>query len=267
MIDSFAALQIPVDIAAKEIFKIGVFSVTNAMLTGLVGTAVTLGVLFYVGNAVRRGHYNRFVGLAQWVFEGLLKQINEIIPDRKLGRRMTPLVVTIFFLVLFNYWLSVLPGLDSIKINGVPILRSPTADLNFTLGLAIVTIVAIQIFAIKQLGIWGNAGRYFRNPLKDAVGFFEGLLEIIGEFSRAISLAMRLFGNAFAGEILLLVIVILASYASTIALPIFMGFEMLIGFIQAYVFFVLTLIFTSLAVAHHDGGAETHQPIHELHVE
>ena len=267
MITNFAALEIAVDIAAKEVFKIGVFSVTNAMLTGLVGTAVTLGVLFYVGNAVRHKKYNRFVGLVQWVFEGLLNQINEIIPDRKLGRKMTPLVVTIFFLVLFNYWLSVLPGLDSIKVNGVPILRSPTADLNFTLGLATVTIIAIQIFAIKQLGIWGNAGRYFRNPFKDTIGFFEGLLEIIGEFSRAVSLAMRLFGNAFAGEILLLVIVVLASYASTIALPIFMAFEMLIGFIQAYVFFVLTLIFTSLAVAHHGDSTETHQHAGELLVE
>lgn len=262
MISNFAALDIHIDIAAGELFKIGQFSVTNSMLTGLVGAIITLGILFYVGGKVRAGKYNRFVGLIQWVFEGLLHQIEEIIPDRKLARKITPLAVTIFFLILFNYWLSVLPGLDTVKIGGVPLMRSPTADLNFVLGLAVVTVFSIQIYAIKHLGILGNIGRYLRNPFKDPIGSFEGILEIVGELSRGGSLALRLFGNAFAGEILLVVITLLTSYFSVVALPIFMVFEMLIGFIQAYVFFVLTLIFTALAVSHHEEPAHNeHSPV------
>lgn len=257
----FAALEIDVEIAAKKMFLIGDFAVTNAMLTGLVGLTLTLGVLLYVGYMVKNGRYNRFVGLVQWVFEGLLHQIDEIIPDRKLARKITPLACTIFFLILMNYWLSVLPGLDTVKISGVPILRSPTADLNFVLGLSIISVVTIQIYAVKYLGILGNIGRYLRNPIKDPIGAFEGLLEIIGEFSRCGSLALRLFGNAFAGEILLLIIALLASYFSVVVLPIFIIFELLIGFIQAYVFFVLTLIFTALAVSHHDESAHNeHSP-------
>ncbi len=259
--NQFAALEIDVEIAAKKMFSIGDFAVTNAMLTGLVGLAITLGILFYVGYMVKAGRYNRFVGLVQWVFEGLLHQIDEIIPDRKLARKITPLACTIFFLILMNYWLSVLPGLDTIKINGVPILRSPTADLNFVLGLSIISVVTIQIYAVKYLGMFGNIGRYLRNPIKDPIGAFEGFLEIIGEFSRCGSLALRLFGNAFAGEILLLIIALLSSYFSVFVLPIFMVFELLIGFIQAYVFFVLTLIFTALAVSHHDESAhDEHSP-------
>lgn len=250
--NNFAALDIKIDIAAKALFFIGDFAVTNAMITGLLGLALTMSILFYVGSSVRHGRYNRFIGLVQWVFEGLLRQIDDIVPDRKLARKVMPLAVTIFFLILIDYWLSVLPGLDAIKINGIPLLRSPTADLNFVLGLAIVTVVSIQIYAIKHLGILGNAGRYLRNPFKDPIGSFEGILEIVGEFSRGGSLALRLFGNAFAGEILLLVITLLTSYFSVAVLPIFMVFEMLIGFIQAYVFFVLTLIFTGLAVSHHE---------------
>lgn len=252
MLNSFAALELDVEIAAPKIFSIGDFGVTNSMLTGLVGLIITLSILFYVGNKIKNHKYNRFVGLVQWVFEGLLKQIDDIIPDRELARKITPLVCSIFFLILLNYWLSIFPGLDTIKVNGVPILRSPTADLNFVLGLAIVTVVSIQIYAIKQLGVFGNISRYLRNPFKDPIGSFEGILEIIGEFSRGGSLALRLFGNAFAGEILLIVIALLTSYLSVAALPIFMVFEMLIGFIQAYVFFVLTLIFTALAVSHHE---------------
>jgi len=259
--NQFAALELHVEVAAQKMFTVGGFTVTNAMLTGVIGLIVTLSIMFYVGSMIKAGRYNRFVGLFQWVFEGLLHQIDEIIPDRKVARKITPLAVTVFFFVLLNYWLSILPGLDTVKINGVSLLRSPTADLNFVLGLAIVSIVTIQVYAVKHLGLLGNVGRYLRNPFKDPIGSFEGILEIVGEFSRCGSLALRLFGNAFAGEILLIVITLLASYFSVVTLPIFMIFELLIGFIQAYVFFVLTLIFTALAVSHNEEHTQNeHSP-------
>jgi F-type H+-transporting ATPase subunit a len=252
MISQFAAFDLHVSIGAQTVFTLFGFNVTNALLTGLAGVIITVAILVYVAVSVKLGKYNRFVGLVQWVFEGLLRQINDIIPDKKLAKKMTPLAITIFFVIMFNYWLSVLPGLDSIKVNGVPILRSSAADLNFTLALAIITVVTVQMYAIKYLGVFGNAKRYIRNPLKNPVGAFEGALEIIGEFSRGVALALRLFGNAFAGEILLIVILLLTSYIASVVLPFFMLFELFIGFIQAYVFFVLTLIFTSLAVTHED---------------
>ncbi len=256
--NNFAALDLNISIASSELFKIGGFSVTNAMVTGLVGGVITFLILLYVGMSVRRGRYNRFVGLVQWVFEGLLNQIDGVVPDKKLARKITPLAVTIFFTVLFNYWLSVLPGLESIHWHGAPVLRSLTADLNFTLGLAIITMVTVQAYAIKHLGVFGNGGRYFRNPLKDPIGSFEGILELIGEVSRGSALALRLFGNAFAGEVLLIVIAALTNYFASVTLPFFMAFELFIGFIQAYVFFILTLIFTALAQESH--ASPDHSP-------
>jgi F-type H+-transporting ATPase subunit a len=252
-------MDLHISISAEPLFHLWGFPITNALVTGVIGGIITLAVLFYVGGRVKRGAYNRFVGLVQWVFEGLLKSVDDIIPDKKLGRKVAPLAITIFFAVLFNYWLSVIPGLDSIKWDGVPVLRSLTADLNFTLGLALITVVTVQVYAIKHLGIFGNGNRYFRNPFKDPIGSFEGVLELIGEVSRGTALALRLFGNAFAGEVLLIVIAVLTSYFSVAVLPFFMGFELFIGFIQAYVFFVLTLIFTALAVAHH-GPSPDHSP-------
>lgn len=256
-INTFAALDLHISIAAEPLFYIGSFPVTNALVNGVIGSLLAAGILWYVAGRVRRGKYNRFVGLVQWVFEGLLAQINAVIPDKALARKITPLAVTIFFVVLVNYWLSVLPGLESIKWNGVPVLRSLTADLNFTLALAIITVITVQVYAIKYLTTLGNLGRYFRNPFKDFVAAFEGILELIGELSRGTALALRLFGNAFAGEVLLIVIAALTSYAATVTLPFFMAFELFIGFIQAYVFFILTLIFTSLAVSHEHGDDHT----------
>lgn len=243
----FAAIDLHISIASEALFTIGGFAVTNALVTGLIGSTAMLAILVYVARSIKNGRYNRFVGLVQWVFEGLLAQINDIIPDPKLARKITPLAITIFFFVLLNYWLSILPGLDSITVNHIPVIRSMAADLNFTLGMALIVFVTVQVYAIRTHGALGNAGRYLRNPFKDPIGSFEGILELIGEVSRYSALALRLFGNCFAGEVLLIVIGVLASYFAAVALPFFMIFELFIGFIQAYVFFVLTLIFTALA--------------------
>lgn len=260
-ITTFAASELHISISAQPLFEIFGFPITNAMVSGAVGVLVTAAILFYVGGKLKRGKYNRFVGLIQWVFAGLVDQIFAVIPNKEIARKITPLAITIFFVVLLNYWMGILPGAESILWNGHSVLRSMTADLNFTLALAVVTMVAVQIYAIRHLGIFGNGARYFRNPLKDPIGAFEGILEVVGEFSRGIALSLRLFGNAFAGEVLLLIIAVLAGYVASLALPIFMGFEIFIGFIQAYVFFMLTIIFTALAVSHsHDDHSPSDEP-------
>ena len=136
------------------------------------------------------GQYNRFVGLVQWAFEGMLGQVESVIPDKKLARQVAPLALTIFFFTLISYWMSILPGLDSIKAGDVPLLRSIAADLNFTFAMAIVVMVVVQVFAYKAHGPVGNAKRYLRNPLKDPIGAFEGILEFIGEISRYTALSL-----------------------------------------------------------------------------
>lgn len=250
MITTFAA-GIHIEVASQALFTIGGFPITNSLLTGAVSLIIMLSVFAYVVRKVQRGEHNRFVGLVQWAFEGMLSQVDSIIPDKKLARKIAPLALTIFFFMLFAYWMSVLPGLETIKYNGVPIIRSLAADLNFTFAVAIIVLMTVQFHALQAHGPIGNLGRYFRNPIKDPIGAFEGLLEFIGEFSRYAALSVRMFGNCFAGEILLIIIGVLTSYLAVVALPIFMAFELFIGFVQAYVFFILTVIFTSLAVESH----------------
>lgn len=260
--NNFAAMDIHISLASETLFTVFGFNVTNAMFTGTISLIIFLAIFIYVASMVKRGKYNRFVGLIQWGFEGMLSQIDSVIPDKKLARKIAPFAITVFFYVLISYWMSVLPGLDSIKYNDVPVLRSITADMNFTFGLAILALVLVQVYAIRQHGHWGNLRRYLRNPLKDPIGSFEGFLELIGEVSRYSALSLRLFGNAFAGEILLLIIAVLTSYFSVVTLPLFMGFELFIGFIQAYVFFILTIIFTSLALESHGDHDTSHSPEH-----
>lgn len=249
-----------IHLPTAEIFHIGPLPVTNSMLLGAVGVAVMLAILIPAAIQIKAGKSNRFTGAVQWVFEGMYSTIHSIVPDKKMAASITPLALTIFFTVLFTYWMDILPGVGTITVNGKDLFRSLPTDLNFTSAIAIITMVAVQYYALKQHGFFGNAGRYIKNPLKDPIGAFEGALEIIGELSRLVALSFRLFGNAFAGEVLLMVVGLLSGYFASLSLPFFMAFELFIGFIQAYVFFMLTLIFASLAVMSHGGDHSDHSP-------
>ena len=257
MLDTFAAGGINIVLPAEPIFHIGPLPVTNSMILGGFGVLVMLAVLIVAAVMVKRGTRNRFTGLVSWAVEGMYGVVFEIIPDRKIAKKIAPLALTIFFTVLFTYWCAVLPGIGTVTVDGKELLRELPSDLNFTFAIAIVAMVTSQVYAIRTHGFTGNIRRYLKNPFKDAIGGFEGLLEFVGEFSRLIALALRLFGNAFAGAALLMIVGVLSGWAASVSLPLVMIFELFIGFIQAYVFFMLTLIFTSLAIESH-GGTDDH---------
>lgn len=260
MFHNLAASEIHVVLPVEPIFNIGPLPVTNSMILGAFGVAVMFAVLGYAAWKLQKGQYNRLVGLVQWAVEGMYGAVLQIIPDKKVAKGIAPLALAIFFTVLFTYWCAVLPGVGpAMVLDGKELLRELPSDLNFTFALAIVSMVATQIYAFKAHGAWGNAKRYIKNPLRDPIGWFEGTLEFIGEFSRYISLSLRLFGNAFAGAVLLMIVGVLTGWVAGAVLPAVMIFELFIGFIQAYVFFVLTVIFTSLAIM---GHGDSHSPDH-----
>ncbi|MDO8336272.1 MAG: F0F1 ATP synthase subunit A [Candidatus Saccharibacteria bacterium] len=248
----FAAEKPHISLASETIFTVAGIPITNTILLGLVGYSIVLALLFYVAFSVKRGRMNKLVVGIQWIYEILLDTIEQVIPDKATARRLAPLVITMFFCIIINYWLGVLPFVgDAVTYHGTPLLRPLPSDMNVTFALAIISMIMAQIYAIRVHGVLGNAKRYLRNPIKDPTGAFEGILEFIAEFSRGTALSLRLFGNVFAGEVLLLMVGYLSSYLSPLALPVFMLFEIFMGAIQAYVFFMLTTVFVSLAVAHH----------------
>lgn len=258
MITSFAMAEPHVSLPAEELFTILGLTITNTMLTGLVGYALIIWVLFFVAGRVKKDNKNRFVRFVQWIFELLYGTVRSVLNDDAAAKRLAPFAITIFFFVLIQYWIGILPIAHVITWNGVPVLRSLNADLNTTFALAIITMVLVQIYAIRRHGFFGNIGRYFRNPFKDVVGAFEGILELVAEFSRFVGLSLRLFGNVFAGEILLMMIALLTVYAAPLALPPFYVFEIFIGAVQAYIFFMLTVVFVSLGLVTHGHDSTVH---------
>jgi len=218
------------------------------------------------------------------VIEMLLNFIESIAGEAN-GRRFLPMVGTFFFYILLSNLMGLLPGFGSIMVPGVhkghftrvPLFRSANADLNTTIALAVVTALATQYYGLSTLRLsyltkffnFGKLRGFFsalvgRRPRPGGmemiidfflgIGYaFVGILELISEFIKIVSFSFRLFGNIFAGEVLLIVIGFLAAF---IAPLVFMGLEVFVGFVQALIFAMLSLVFFSTAVEQH--GDEAH---------
>jgi F-type H+-transporting ATPase subunit a len=221
---------------------------------------IAMGVLLILALLLRRTKYREVPGRYQafWemIVEGLDDFFDTIIGDRAKTRQFFPLVATIFIFLMIANWMGILPGVGSITIEGVhdghlmplPLFRSMNADVNMTLAVAIISVVMTQVFGIAALGVAPHLGKYFVAPWKDPIMSFVGILELIAEFAKIVSFSFRLFGNIFAGEVLLVVISFLVPYAAP--LP-FIGLEIFVGFIQALVFAMLTLVFLKMATMAH----------------
>lgn len=243
-------------LASETIGHLGAFELRNTMLMAW------LALFFFFALALRlrltryRTIPGRFQAFMELIVEGLFDFFDSIVRDREKTRKFFPLVATIFlFLVLAN-WMGILPGVGSITIAGmheghlvpIPLFRSMNADVNMTLAVALISVVMTQVFGIAAIGILPYAGKYFVAPWKDPVMSFVGLLELIAECAKIISFTFRLFGNIFAGEVLLVVISFLLPYLAP--LP-FLGLEIFVGFIQGLVFALLTLVFLTMATVAH----------------
>lgn len=262
MMQFFATTGPHISIKAEEVLSLGGLSVTNSHMLGTFGLAVVVWLMFRTRSAVLgKSRHNFATRLAVWAFEGLYGTVKQVIPDEEWARRVAPLAITIFFFVIAQYWMGILPIVGPITVGDTPLFRPLVADLNMTFALAIITIVAAQIYAVKYMGLKGNLARYFFNPLKDPIMAFVGILELVAEFSRLLGLSFRLFGNVLAGEVLLIMVAFLTHYASPIGLQPFYLFELFIGGIQAYIFFMLTVVFISLGLTPHgESHSSDHSP-------
>ena len=164
----------------------------------------------------------------------------------------SPLIASLFFFIITANWAGLLPGVGTVGFfheggEFIPLLRGATADLNTTVALALVSVVAIQYFGFTTIGFrYSSRFLNFSNPIY----FVLGLLELVSEISKIISFAFRLFGNIFAGEVLLAVMAFLMPFI--VPLP-FLMMELFVGFIQALVFSMLTAVFLQVAVSHGEG--------------
>ncbi len=254
---------------AEPIFHIGSFTVSNSLLNSWLVVVVVL----IIGLAIRKkiklvphGVQNAL----EIVFENFLGLFDGVTGNRKRSMQFAPLVLAFFFFILLNNWLGLLPGIGSIgqivRQNGelvfVPYFRGATADLNTTLALATIGVVLSHVFGVLAVGWWNYLNKFInikafleipgkirKDPtvlLVNPIKAFVGLIEIIGELAKIASLSFRLFGNIFAGEVLLAAMSAILAFG--VPIP-FMFLEVIVGLIQALIFAMLILTYLTIATS------------------
>lgn len=252
-----------ISIVAEPLFDIAGFVITNSLLWAFIVSGFFLLIALLLLRPKRFTDVpHGFQNVTEAVFEGLLSFMDGIVGDKKLTERFFPLIATIFLFILFSNWSGLLPGAGTVGVHGthhghemlIPILRSPSADLNMTAAIAIIAMCAVQFFGVSVLGLRGYGTKFFVAPWRKPyiIGSAVGILELIGEFAKILSFSFRLFGNVFAGEVLLLVMLYLMPYM--VPLP-FLLLEVFVGVVQAGVFSLLTVVFLKMATEAH---AEAH---------
>ena len=271
-----------VTIYAEKIFSIGNFQVTNSLITSWAAVLVVL-----ILSLALRLKLKKIPGKLQNVFEvlleGALSLVDQVTNDRKISNRIFPLVLSLFVFILINNWLGLLPIFGSIGLVAregagsvfIPFLRSGTADINTTLALSIMVVLGSNVFGVMVIGLWKTFNKYVNisalwsiitKVRKDPtvlvvapVNFFVGILELIGEMAKIASLSLRLFGNVFAGEVLLASMS--AIFAYLVPGP-FLFLEIFVGLIQALIFSLLATVYFTIASQDH-----TEHDEHKEHTE
>ncbi len=235
---------IHVSIAPETVFHLfETIPVSNAVFTTIIVSA--LMVLFALVIRASITFFPSSMQVFAEVIVGSLYDLTENITGGN-AKKFFPFIATFFLFILFSNWAGLLPLLGiGIHEDGklIPFLRPATTDINGTLAMALISVLTAQYMGIKELGISMHISKYIN--LSSPINFFVGILELVGEISKIISFSFRLFGNIFAGEVLLSVMFFL--FPLILPLP-FLGLEIFVGFIQAAVFSILTLVFFQMAI-------------------
>lgn len=258
-------LQIPVaqpDVQPDTVFAIGELAVTNAMLMGVVVSLFFLGLSLYARKktSMKAG---KMQTVLEMVVEGFLSLLESIMGNKKAAEKMLPLIGTLFLFLGLGNLVALLPGVTSITYDGVQVFRTATNDFNMTFSIAFAMVLLTQWASLKEFGIFGHLGKYFKfkdvvKGFKEGIGagvlaivdFLIGLLDIVSEIAKVISLSLRLFGNMFAGDVL--AAILLGSLAIIVPAP-WLAMNLLVGVLQALVFGALTAAYYALAI---DRGEE-----------
>ncbi|NMB40257.1 MAG: F0F1 ATP synthase subunit A [Parcubacteria group bacterium] len=216
----------------EKLFSFLGIDFTNTFILAIL-CALLLIVFFLIGFKKKEIIPGKTQNFFEFILESLFGLFDSMSGDRKKTEEIFPLVATLFIFILISNLLEILPG-----VGVFPFLRSPSSDLHFTLAIAIFSMGFIHFLTIKKLGGIKYLKKFI--VLNNPIMFFVGMLEAMGEFTKTLSLGIRLFGNLFAGEILLIVISSMISFI--VPLP-FLGLEIFVGFIQALIFSSLITVF------------------------
>lgn len=261
-----------VTLYAEPVARIGSMNITNSLINATILMVVLVIFAFFFKKAIKLVP-NKLQAAVEAFIETAMGYIDQVTGSRKKTISFLPFVCSLFIFILLSNWMGLLPGTGSIGIHEgetlIPLLRPANADLNMTIAMALVAVIGSHILGIIACGFFVHWNRFFTlgtiwkaiktgKPMNMIVALIEGvvgLIEFVSEIAKVLSLSLRLFGNIFAGEVLMTVIASIFAYF--LPLP-FMTLELIVGVVQALVFSMLTLVYLSILTDMPHGNEEEH---------
>jgi F-type H+-transporting ATPase subunit a len=246
-----------ISIQPQFVFSIGSFNIANSTLL-----IILIAIFFFVLGVffVRKFKLipETFQSVFELLYESILALVIQITGSRESAEKIFPVVATILVYFGFANIIAILPGLTDITYNEVAIFRTPTSDYNTTFGVSLAAVIILNIVSLKDYGLLGYLGKFFnfkgiitgfkKGVMEGFVGvveFFVGMLDVIGEIAKIVSLSFRLFGNIYAGQVLAIIIMGAFAYG----LPVlWSAMSILSGLIQGVVFAALVSVYYSLGL-------------------
>lgn len=252
-------------LSAEKLFSIGPLGVTNAMFFAVITAVFTVGILYLAARYSQLHPKSKPAYWTELLVDAIWAQAIGTFGDRKTALKHLPLLASLFcFILIGNLTGSgMFPGVGTIDATSGGhtniLLRPFTTDLNATLSMAILTIVLVQFYSVKQLGIKKYFGHYFPSPIWHPMNLFIGINEVFGEFLKIVTLAMRLFGVIYAGEVLISAVGQIAGDFGWLAMVPTVFMEIFFSIVQAYVFMMLSATYIAVRLGDgegHGGHAE-----------
>ncbi len=249
-------------LAPEKLFNLGPVPITNSMLLGWISVVILLVGFGIAARATKLWPKSRAVFYIESMIDLVFGLLVDTFGDRGKARKHFPLLISLFIFILIGNLSGLLPGIETITYNNgegfVSLFRSWTTDLNSTIALAVLALITVHYYAVKDIGFKGYARHFFSGKLYSPMTWFIGLNELFGELLRLVTLSLRLFGVIYGGEALLFAISALAgNFGWAATLPI-MFLEIFVSLVQAYLFMMLTASYITMSTTH--GESENHEP-------
>jgi F-type H+-transporting ATPase subunit a len=240
-----------ISLAPEVLVHLGPFAITNSLISGAIITVFLVTLILINSRKPSVSKPSKIQLAIEFVYSTLKGMTSGVLG--KDTQTYWPFLLTFFVFILFSNWFGLLPTTGNLGVYEmkeghrelIPLFRAPTSDISATMALALISIIAVNVIGFRTHKM-KFMKKYFdpSNP----INLFVSILETISELGKVISFTFRLFGNVFAGEVLLIVI---SGISMGIATLPFYGLEIFIGFIQAFVFLMLTTVFINLAINTH----------------
>lgn len=263
--DHAATEEHTVNFYPDTLATVGKFPLTNTLVTGI----FALVIFFVLGSILKKGIKlvpTKFQLIVESVWDYLNDIVGGVTGDNSLTRKFTPFIFCIFVFILINNWMGLLPGVGTIFVGHNALLRGATTDVHLTLAMALVSVILSFGIGLWVVGGWNSINRFFnlrafldfkkvfKKPMVIIlipIFFAVGILELVAELVKIISLTFRLYGNVYAGEVLMHTIGKMSAFVAPVP---FIFLELMVGAIQAFVFTLLTLVGMYIAGTFHAHG-------------